>query len=253
MRILVVGGGGYVGTLVLPLLSRHHEVRVLDRRAPAVGGVEYVAGDATRYEDLRHAVTGMDALVHCAMGSHDWHTPAGAADTFDVNVKSVHLALLAAHQAGVPHAVHLSSLSVFADLDGRVVDEQTEPDATDPYGLTKALGERVCAAAVAEWGLSVTVLRLALPTPDELWPAWGLPTPPLRRRTPSGTPIDATAGTDVAAAIHRALSYRAGFSVFTISGDRTAGQWSTARAAAVLGWRPSFPRGAGPPAPDQPG
>ncbi len=243
MRILVVGGSGYVGTLVLPLLSRHHEVRVLDRRAPAVEGVQYHPGDATNYEDLRYATPGMDAVVHAAMGRHDWDEPAGAADTFDVNVKSVHLTLLAAHAAGVPHAVHLSSLSVFADLDGRVLDEETVPDATDPYGLTKRLGESVCAAAVAEWGLSVTVLRLALPTPDSVWPAWGLPQPPLLRRDPAGTPIDATAGTDVAQAIHAALRYRRGFSVFTISGDRTAGRWSTAKAAAELGWQPTFPRG----------
>ena len=138
--------------------------------------------------------------------------------------------------------VHVSSMSVFADLECRAVDEDIPPDATDPYGLTKRLGEQVCAAAVQEWGLTVTVLRLAWPTPDAVWPAWGLPDPPQRWHTRSGTPIDATAATDVALAIHAALSYRKGCSIFTISGDRTAGLWSTARAGTLLGWRPSYPR-----------
>jgi nucleoside-diphosphate-sugar epimerase len=242
MRVTLIGGSGYVGTLVLPLLHRHHEVSVLDRRPPALD-VEYLPGDVTAYPDLRRALDGRDAVVHAAMGRHDWHDPAGAADTFAVNVTSVHLTLLAARDAGVPHLVHLSSLSVFADLECRTLDEDTPPDATDPYGLTKRLGELVCAAAVQEWGVTVTVLRLAQPTPDAVWPAWGLPDPPVRLHTRSGTPIDATAGTDVARAIHAALSYRKGCSIFTITGDRTAGLWSTARAAAQLGWRPTYPRG----------
>jgi nucleoside-diphosphate-sugar epimerase len=242
MRILLIGGSGYVGTLVLPLLSRHHDVLVLDKRPPRVDGIAYQAGDITDPATLESAVRGVDALVHCAMGSHDWDTPAGAADTFDVNVKSVHLALLAAHTAGVPHAVHLSSLSVFAEHLSQAVDEQTTPDAIDPYGLSKRLGEEVCAAAVAQWGMSVTVLRLALPTPDALWPRWGLPSPPIRVRSRAGTPVDATAGTDVASAIHAALGYRQGFSVFTVAGDRTAGLWPTARARDVLGWQPTYPR-----------
>ena len=95
-----------------------------------------------------------------------------------MNVKSVHLTLMAARDAGVRHAVYISSMSVYRDLTQRRLDETVPADATDLYGLTKRLGEQVCLAAVAEWGLSVNVLRLVWPTPDEIWPAWG------PRRTP---------------------------------------------------------------------
>jgi hypothetical protein len=40
-----------------------------------------------------------------------------------------------------------------------------------------------------------------------------------------------------------ALEYRDGFQVFTITGDRSAGLWSTAKARDLLGWRPTFPPG----------
>src|SRR5258706_7408059 len=172
MRVLVVGGSGYVAGLVLPVLSQAHAIRVLDLR-PAPADVEHVTGSATEYVSLRSAVEGMDAVVHCAMGSLEWSTPEGAADAFDVNVTSVHLTLLAARDAGVRHAIHISSLSVYRDLTGRRLDETPPPDATDLYGLTKRLGEQVCLAAAAEFGLSVNVLRLVWPTPDEIWPAWG--------------------------------------------------------------------------------
>jgi nucleoside-diphosphate-sugar epimerase len=241
MRVLVVGGSGYVAGLVLARLAGRHSIRVLDRRPPE-DAVDYLPGSATEYADLRRATGGMDAVVHCAMGSTAWDTPDGAVDAFDVNVKSVHLTLLAARDAGVPHAVYVSSLSVYRDLTARRLDESVPPDATDLYGLTKRLGEQVCMAAVVEWGLSVNVLRLAWPTPDHVWPAWGAPSCPELRYAADGALIQATAATDLATALAAAIEYRDGYQLFTISGDRSARLWSTARARDALGWTPTFPR-----------
>jgi len=238
MRVLVVGGSGYVGSLVLPRLAGRHAVRVLDLRPPP-GPVDYRSGSATEYADLRQASEGMDAVVHCALGGRT-RTPSGAADAYDVNVKSVHLTLLAARDAGIPHAVYISSLSVYRNLTARRLDESVPPDATDLYGLTKRLGEQVCRAATAEWGLSVNVLRLAWPTPDEVWPAWGRTARPKQMRTAKGTPIEATAATDLVAALLAALDHRDGYQEFIISGDHCAGLWSTGKARDILGWTPTF-------------
>jgi nucleoside-diphosphate-sugar epimerase len=239
MRVLLVGGAGYVAGLVLPMLAARHAVRILDLRPPP-GDAEHVIASATDFPALREAAQDMDAVVHCAMGSHDTETPVGAADGFDVNVKSVHLTLRAAHEAGVPHAVHISSLSVYRDLAGRPLDESVPPDATDVYGLTKRLGEHVCQAAVEEWGLSVNVLRLAFPTPDEVWPQWGLHGRPRQEFAADGTLIQSTAATDLSSALLAALEHRDGFQVFSITGDRSAGLWSTAKARRILGWEPTF-------------
>ncbi|TML25270.1 MAG: NAD(P)-dependent oxidoreductase [Actinobacteria bacterium] len=250
MRVLVVGGSGYVAGLFLPALAARHPTRILDRRPPPDGPaeVEYLAGDATDHADLRRASAGMDTVVHCAMGSTAWRTPAGAADAFDVNVKSVHLTLLAARSNGVPHAVYISSMSVYRRLTARRLDESVPPDATDLYGLTKRLGEQVCQAATVRWGMSVNILRLAWPTPDGMWPAWAPDGQPVRRRAAGGSPIDATAASDLSSAVLAALAHRDGCQIFTISGDRSAGLWSTAKAGEVLGWGPTFPR----PAPETP-
>lgn len=238
MRVLVVGGSGYVAGLLLPVLRQRHAVRVLDLRSPPAGA-EHVVGSATNYADLRRAVDGMDAVVHCAMGSHEWSTPEGAADAFDVNVKSVHLTLLAARDAGVRHAVHISSLSVYRELTQRRLDETVPPDATDLYGLTKRLGEEVCLAAAAEFGLSVNVLRLVWPTPDEIWPAWGPWQTPELLHADDGTLIHPTRASDVGRALLLALDHRDGCQLFTISGDESARWWSTAKARQVLGWSPT--------------
>ena len=112
-------------------------------------------------------------------------------------------------------------------------------DATDLYGLTKRLGEEVCLAAAAEWGLSVNVLRLVWPTPDEIWPAWGPWQAPELLYADDGTLIQPTRASDLGRALLAALDHRDGCQVFTISGDESARLWSTAKAREVLGWAPT--------------
>lgn len=227
-----------MGSLAVPLLRQRFAVRVFDLRAPAGDG-EYVPGDATGHAAVLAALAGVDAVIHGAMAVSDGAGDDAAA-AFGASVTSVHQVLSAAHRAGVPHAVYLSSLSVYADPVSRRLDESAVPDATDVYGLTKRLGEEVCRAAATRYGLSVNILRLAWPTPDHLWPAWGQVTPPARPTGPGGALACATAATDVAAAIAAALSYRDGLQAFTISADELAGRWSTAKARDLLAWHPQF-------------
>src|SRR5437588_5725165 len=141
MRILVVGGSGIVGTLVAPILAETHELRVFDLRPPKNGSFYYFQGDVTNYDELAKAVVGMDRLVYMAMGSTEWNTPRGVASAFDVNVKGVHLALRAAHQAGIKQAVYTSTMSIYNGdlLQRHFTDEDLTPDAAELYGFTKRL------------------------------------------------------------------------------------------------------------------
>jgi nucleoside-diphosphate-sugar epimerase len=113
MRVLYVGGSGYVGGLVMPLLRQRFAVRVFDLRPPPGAG-EYVRGDATDHAAVLAALADVDVVVHGAMAASDGDG-ADAAAAFGASVTSVYQALSAAHRVGVPHAVYLSSLSVYAD------------------------------------------------------------------------------------------------------------------------------------------
>lgn len=231
-RLLVVGGSGLVGGMVVPVLARRHPVRVFDLRPPApVDGVDYHAGDVADFPALRAAMAGIDVLVYLAMNpKQPIGVPATVAAAFDVNVKGVHLALWAAREAGVRHAVHASSLSVFRVRGGRWPDDDATPDARGYYGFTKRLGEEVCRNAVAAWGLTVTALRLCFPVPDDRWP----PTTGAERSR-----AIATRGSQVAAAIEAALLLRDGFQAITITGDQAGRFSSPHRARQLLGWPPA--------------
>lgn len=235
MNVLVVGGAGKVGTLVCPIMAEQHRLRVVDINPPSYEGVEYARGDVNDPDSLAAASEGMEALVYMAMGSNSlWRDPKLAAlnraSHFDVNVKGLYLALLAAHAHGITQAVYTSSMSVYArNASGRYMhDEDLTPDATHVYGFTKRLGEEVCRNAVREWGMDVNALRLFLPTADEKWLA----------EVPEGNPKIWTTASDTARAILAALSYRAGFQAFTISGDYEQKYMSLAKAKRCLGWEP---------------
>jgi nucleoside-diphosphate-sugar epimerase len=246
VRVVVIGGSGYVGSLFLPgLADAGHEVCVLDPAAPA-SDVGWIRGSATDPAVLEAALDGATAVVCSAMGPPG---PDGTPDpvtSFDVLVTSVFTALAAAARAGVARAVLISSLSVFANkpvrLPDRMLDETAPPDAADVYGLAKLLAERVGQAAAQAHGMTVTALRIAWPTTESAWPAWALPrlpAPVVIRRT-DGTPVPALAASDLTAAVLAALGRdNGGFEAVHILGDDDSGRcWSTAKARTLLGWQP---------------
>jgi nucleoside-diphosphate-sugar epimerase len=229
MKTLIIGGSGLVGNLVVPILAQTHAIRIFDLRPPEQGNIEYVQGDIREYADLARAAAGMESLVYMAMGSMDWAETSGVVSAFDINIKGLHLALRAAHEAGITQAVYTSSMSIYSDLMQRTFpDEEVTPDAVDLYGFTKRLGEEVCRNAARLWGMNVNALRLCWPTPDDRW---------LRENTAGGPKLP-TAASDVARAIAAALEFRCGFQAFMISGDYENKIMRMDKARRLLGWEP---------------
>jgi nucleoside-diphosphate-sugar epimerase len=235
MRLLVIGGCGHIGSFVLPVLARTHEIRVLDIRPPRtqVSGVDYHTGDLHDVDLVASLASGVDTMVFMAMGpTDDWGSPVNARQHFDVAVSGMYLAIAGAVRAGVRHVVYTSSMSVYSYPDAEIFtfpDESVPPDAGDFYGLAKRLGEEVGRSATVTHGIDVVCLRLCFPMPDDEWPKNERP----RQRAIS------TSGRDTASAIEAALRRRGhGFDVYAISGDGTGKMMSLDKARRELGWAP---------------
>ncbi len=244
MHVLVIGGAGMVGSNVVPHLAQRHTVRVLDQRPLDVGGVESVTGDARSPDDVAAAVDGVEGVVHMAASVPRAKGYDAAANrlAFEVNVGSLHLALSLAAGAGVRSFVHISTMSVFGDYATRPIDPTAAPDAVDPYGLTKRLGEQVVAALSPALGLAACSLRLIFPTPDADWPLWrspeGFPPREMRMHDGTGARIPPLAAVDLAAAIDRALAWTGPYRPFTVTADVAGVSVRPDDTQAALGWAP---------------
>lgn len=230
MNVLIVGASGHVGTLVNPFLKQKHTLRIYDVKPPADATLDYWRGDVTDFDNLKRALTGMDLLLYMAMNLQQGDLLAIEHSSFDVNIKGVYLALKAAHEVGIPHAVHCSTMSVYdGALDVRYFfDEEMTPDARGTYGFTKRLGEEVCRNAWLRYGLSVNALRMCLPISREKWLEQA------RLDRPS-IPTDAE---DVARLMLAAMAYRNGFQAFLTSGDYANKIMNMGKAKRLLGWEP---------------
>jgi UDP-N-acetylglucosamine/UDP-N-acetyl-alpha-D-glucosaminouronate 4-epimerase len=150
-RVLVTGGGGFIGSnLVRALIERGDEVRVLDNfstgnRANLEGvDVEVIEGELRSYERVHNAVRGTEVVFHLgALGS----VPRSVQDPLTssaVNVEGTLNVLLAARDEGVRRVVYSSSSSVYGPRRELPVTEDMPPDPISPYGVAKLAAERYC-------------------------------------------------------------------------------------------------------------
>src|SRR4051812_47501943 len=153
MKVLVTGGGGFIGSnLVRALLERGDDVRVLDNFSTGNRAniesldVEVVEGELRSYERVHNAVRGVELVYHLgALGS----VPRSVQDPLTssaVNVEGTLNVLLAARDEGVRRVVFSSSSSVYGPQQELPVREALAPDPLSPYGVAKLAAERYCIA-----------------------------------------------------------------------------------------------------------
>src|SRR5438552_1197072 len=136
MLAFVTGGTGFVGGhLVRKLRERGDDVVALVRSPQKAGmirelGCEIVRGDLDDEEVIRKAVVGCDAVFHVAAMYEVGIPESKKAAMYDANVKGTERVIDAAVEAGVGRIVYVSTVGVFGDTKGRVVDETYEREPT---------------------------------------------------------------------------------------------------------------------------
>jgi len=166
MRVLITGHNGYIGSVMVGVLTRAgHSVTGLDTYlyegctfgddSATVPAIRMDIRDVTP-ADLR----GFDAVIHLAALSNDPLGHLNERCTLDINhVGSVRIAA-AAKQAGVPRFLFASSCSLYGAAGDDMLTEAAAFNPITPYGASKVLVE-ADVAKLADESFSPTYLRNA--------------------------------------------------------------------------------------------
>ncbi|WP_103062405.1 NAD-dependent epimerase/dehydratase family protein [Actinomyces qiguomingii] len=163
-RVLVTGGGGYLGLNLLPrLVAADWEVRAMgphqpSPRAALPAEVEWVTGSVLDQAELHDAMADCDAVIHLAAHITLWRRDCEA---WSLNTRGPALVAAEARRRGI-RMVHCSSVHALDCSADGTVTEATRPAGVDRplYDRSKAVGQQAVAAEAA-LGLDVVT---CLPT-----------------------------------------------------------------------------------------
>lgn len=164
-RVLVTGGGGFIGRHVVEqLVDRGDEVTVMLAPDESPAGVRRLGADVVRADvrdlpRLDEVVQGQDAVIHMAalysLWMRDWQR------LYDVNVQGTVNVIAACRRAGIKRLVYTSSIAALGVNSGMAPsDEDTDFNQhgrSAPYILSKYYAERRVRAAQRAGDPIVTV------------------------------------------------------------------------------------------------
>jgi nucleoside-diphosphate-sugar epimerase len=165
MKALVTGANGFTGShLVKALERRGDQVVGLVRKSSdllrlAKSPVQLVYGDITDRAALKMAMSGVDVVFHTAA-----YVELGivkAAEMERVNLEGTRAVLETAQAAGVSKLVYCSTIGVFGDTQGRVVDEtfqRQQQGFSSAYDRTKYAAQQLVDQFAATGLPAVSVL-----------------------------------------------------------------------------------------------
>ena len=178
MRVLITGGGGFIGSrLTKALLEKGNEVVVLDKSKGELEGylhqnMQFVQGGVEDPELVRSTVTGCDVVYYTA-----WSFAEKPLDGFRVDVIGFLNVLEACCGANVKQVIFPSSSVIYGEPIITPIKEDhpllVERSRAPVHALTKLAVEKAMAIYYKERGLPFTIFRF--------WWAFG------DERVPSGT------------------------------------------------------------------
>jgi nucleoside-diphosphate-sugar epimerase len=167
VKVFVTGGTGFIGSeVVRQLRARGDEVVCLVRnpekgKAVAELGCEIANGDLGDERGIREGMSGCDAVIHAA-AIYEVGIPASEREAMrEANVGGTERVLGAALELRIPKVVYVSTVGVFGNTHGKVVDESYEhpaKDFTSCYEKTKWEAHQVAKRLIAE-GLPCVIVQ----------------------------------------------------------------------------------------------
>ena len=166
MRILVTGGGGFIGSaLVLYLVKKGEKVTVFDNfsnseKIDSSEGIKVIEGDITDYNSLEKAIQNHDVVIHLAAKIDVNESILKPDETFAVNVDGTENVIKACLKNKIKNIVAISSAAVYGESKKLPVSETSPLQPMSPYGQSKIQMEKILEEYAIKYRLNIINLRL---------------------------------------------------------------------------------------------
>jgi UDP-glucose 4-epimerase len=148
MRVLIIGGAGYIGSHVArEFLDAGHAVTVFDNLSSGAeenlfSEATFIKGDILNYQELVSALKGQDAVVHLAAFKAVGESMIKPEKYSVNNITGTLNILNAMCETGVRRIVFSSSAATYGEPEYLPIDEAHPTNPTSYYGFTKIEIER---------------------------------------------------------------------------------------------------------------
>lgn len=166
MKVLVIGGAGYIGShVVKALLAAKHEVTVFDNLSTGqlcniFPGTSFIAGNICHADDINAAFArGFGACIHLAAFKAVGESMAEPEKYSVNNITGTINILNAASVHGCKNVVFSSSAAIFGQPEYLPMDEKHPKNPESYYGFTKLEIERFLAWYDTIRGMKFAALR----------------------------------------------------------------------------------------------
>jgi dihydroflavonol-4-reductase len=168
MKILITGATGFIGSrLALEAQRLGHDIVASgqlnsDAERTRAGeltsaGIAIQKGPLQDPAHARQVTAGCQAVIHLAAAQHESNVPDDY--FFDVNVNATQSLIEAAKSAGVQRFVYGSTIGIYGDSGGQVLDESTPPRPVNVYGRSKLRAEEVVNSSRS--ALPISIVRIS--------------------------------------------------------------------------------------------
>jgi dihydroflavonol-4-reductase len=168
MKVFVTGGTGFIGGhVVAKLRERGDDVRALVRdpgkaKPLSALGCELISGTLSDPAAIRDGMEGCDAVIHGAAVYEVGIPESQHRAMYEANVLGTENVLRAALDGKIGKVVYISTVAVFGNTHGRVVEEGYEQPGTDftsYYEETKYEAHKVAKRLIAEENLPCVIVQ----------------------------------------------------------------------------------------------
>ncbi|PYL70100.1 MAG: UDP-glucose 4-epimerase GalE [Verrucomicrobia bacterium] len=167
MKIFLVGGAGYIGSVCTEqLLDEGHEVAVFDNlseghRRAVDPRARFIEGDLTQHDQIETALSNCrsDAVMHFAANALVGESMQNPSKYFRNNISNGLNLLDAMVATGVRRMVFSSTCAIFGPPDRLPIDETAPARPISPYGESKLAFEKILRWYDQIHGLKFVCLR----------------------------------------------------------------------------------------------